>query len=314
MTSRASAKIDQPGESRKPGDPSKLKVWLLAARLPTLPAAVSPVLVGTAVGAAETRFHPLLFIAALIASLLIQIGTNFANDYYDFHKGADTADRLGPVRVTQSGLISAGQVKRAALLTFGLALLIGIYLVAETGWPILVIGILSIICGIAYTGGPWPLGYHGLGDLFVFIFFGVLAVSGSAYLQSGVFDRLALLCSVPVGLLVTNILVVNNLRDLGTDRLSGKHTLAVRIGDRLSRQQYLLFVVIAYLTPLLIWLIGWSNPWVLLSWLSLPLAVALALTVGGDAAGPKLNPVLKRTGQLHLVFGILFAIGLFLGV
>lgn len=311
MRANVRIEIDQPSS---PGSPGRLKVWLLAARLPTLPAAVSPVLVGTAVGAAETHFHPLLFVAALVASLLIQIGTNFANDYYDFHKGADTADRLGPVRVTQSGLISSGQVKRAALLTFGLALLIGIYLVAETGWPILVIGILSIVCGIAYTGGPWPLGYHGLGDLFVFIFFGVLAVSGSAYLQSGVFDRLALLCSVPVGLLVTNILVVNNLRDLETDRVTGKHTLAVRIGEQLSRQQYLAFVVIAYLTPLLVWLLGWSNLWVLLSWLSLPLAVALTLTVTGDAAGPKLNPVLKRTGQLHLVFGILFAIGLFLGV
>lgn len=292
--------------------PSRRRAWVLAARPPTLPAAVVPVLVGTAAGVAGASFKPLPFVAAFVASLLIQIGTNFANDYYDFHKGADTHERLGPLRVTQSGLISPAEVKRATVVTFGAALLIGLYLVAVGGWPILVIGLLSILCGVAYTGGPWPLGYHGLGDLFVFIFFGVLAVGGSAYLQSGVFDRLALAASVPVGLLVTNILVVNNLRDIDTDRAAGKRTLAVRIGVPASRGQYLLFVVVAYLVPLLLWLTGLAGPWVLLPWLTLPLAIKEVRAVFGRAAGPALNVVLKQTGQLHLAFGILFALGLLL--
>lgn len=291
---------------------SRARIWLLAARPQTLPAAVAPVLVGTAAGVAAAAFKPLPFVAALIASLLIQIGTNFANDLFDFRHGADTAERLGPVRVTQRGLITPAQMTRATVMTFGAALLLGVYLAVVGGWPILVIGLLSIVCGVAYTGGPWPLGYHGLGDLFVFIFFGVLAVSGSAYLQSGVCDTLSLAASVPVGLLVTNILVVNNLRDIQTDRAAGKHTLAVLIGARASRAQYVLFTLVAYLVPLLLWLTGTTNAWVLLSWLSLPLGVFLARIVGSGAAGPALNPVLKRTGQLHLLFGVLFALGLLL--
>ncbi|HUZ01824.1 MAG TPA: 1,4-dihydroxy-2-naphthoate polyprenyltransferase [Thermomicrobiaceae bacterium] len=291
---------------------SRRRAWVLAARLPTLPAAVTPVLVGTAAGVRGASFRPLPFAAALVASLLIQVGTNFANDYFDFHKGADTAERLGPVRVTQSGLISAAEVKRAAMLTFGLAVLIGVYLVAVGGWPILAIGLASVVAAVAYTGGPWPLAYHGLGDLFVFIFFGVLAVGGSAYLQAGTFSHLALASAVPVGLLVVNILVINNLRDIATDRAAGKRTLAVRIGDRASRLQYALFVVISYLIPLLLWLTGAAPAWVLLAWLSLPLAVGLLRTVLRGTPGPALNPVLGQTGRLELVFGLLFALGLLL--
>jgi len=291
---------------------SRRRAWVLAARLPTLPAAVTPVLVGTAAGVRGVAFRPLPFVAALVASLLIQVGTNFANDYFDFHKGADTAERLGPVRVTQSGLISAAEVKRAAMLTFGLALLIGVYLVAVGGWPILAIGLASVVAAVAYTGGPWPLAYHGLGDVFVFIFFGLLAVGGSAYLQAGTLTGLALAAAVPVGLLVVNILVINNLRDIATDGAAGKRTLAVRIGAPASRLQYLTFVVISYLVPLLLWLTGTTPAWVLLAWLSLPLAAALLRTVLRGTSGPALNPVLGQTGRLELVFGLLFALGLLL--
>jgi 1,4-dihydroxy-2-naphthoate octaprenyltransferase len=292
--------------------PSRARVWYLAARPPTLPAAVVPVLVGTAVGVSEAAFRPLVFLAALIASLLIQIATNFANDLSDFHKGADNETRVGPLRVAQSGLITPGDLKRGIVVTFGLAMLVGLYLIYIGGWPILFIGLFSILSGLAYTGGPWPLGYHGLGDLFVFIFFGVIAVTGSAYLQTGDVTGLALAASVPVGLLVTNILVINNLRDVGTDRVAGKHTLAVLLGAATVRGQYVVFTSIAYLIAPLLWWLGGASPFVLLSWLTLPIAVKLVRIVLAGTSGPPLNRVLKATGQLHLLFGILLALGLLL--
>ena len=287
------------------------RAWLLAARPATLPAAIVPVLVGTAavVGPGGVQTGP--FVGALLGSLLIQIGTNLANDVFDFHKGADTAERLGPVRVTQSGMIAPRQVLVATYLTFGLAALVGAYLISIGGWPILAIGVLSILAGLAYTGGPWPLGYHGLGDVFVFTFFGVVAVVGSAYLQVLAVAPLVVVASIPVGLLVTAILVVNNLRDIDTDRVAGKRTLAVRLGRRATRAQYLLLLVVAYLVPLSLWLSGATRWGVLLPFLSLPLAVSLARLVA-TAEGRPLNRALKRTGQLHLLFGVLFAIGLWL--
>jgi 1,4-dihydroxy-2-naphthoate octaprenyltransferase len=292
--------------------PSRWRVWFLAARPPTLPAAVVPVLVGTAVGVSESSFRPAVFVVALLASLLIQIGTNFANDLSDFHKGADTAARLGPTRVTQSGLITPSDLKRGIAAAFGLALLAGLYLVYIGGWPIVVIGLVSILCGIAYTGGPWPLGYHGLGDLFVFIFFGVIAVTGSAYLQSGHVTTLALLASIPVGLLVTNILVINNLRDVETDREAGKHTLAVIFGELFARAQYTLFSMAAYIVIPFLWYVGGASPFVLLTWLTLPLSARLVGPVYLGLSGRPLNKVLKMTGQLHLLFGALLALGLLL--
>ena len=287
-------------------------VWLLAARPATLPAAVVPVLVGTAVGAARAGFRPLPFVAALLGALLIQVATNFANDYSDFHRGADTAERLGPTRVTQSGLLTPAQVLRGIVATFGLAVLLGLYLVWVGGWPILAIGVASILAGLAYTGGPWPFGYHGLGDVFVFVFFGLVAVMGSAYLQTGRWSALAAAAAVPVGLLVTNILVVNNLRDLPTDRVAGKGTLAVRIGERATRLQYALLAAVAYLVPLLLAVAGRAPRPVLLTWITLPLAAALVRQVLGGLAGRELNAVLKRTGQLEMAFGVLLAAGLLL--
>jgi 1,4-dihydroxy-2-naphthoate octaprenyltransferase len=252
-----------------------------------------------------------VFIATLASALLIQIGTNFANDYSDFHRGADHDGRLGPVRVTQSGLISHESVRRGIFVAFGAAALFGCYLAWIGGWPIVLIGLLSIICGLAYTGGPWPFGYHGLGDLFVFVFFGLVAVTGTAYLQTGVWSVFALIVSIPIGLLVTNILVINNLRDLPTDLAAGKNTLAVRLGDSRTRAQYALLTALAYLIPLgLAFGGGPARRWLLLPWLTTPLAFILVREVLGGIAGRDLNPMLKRTGLLLLSFGLLFTAGL----
>ena len=293
--------------------PSPARAWLLASRPATLPAAAVPVMVGAAAAvSAGATFQPLVFAATLAAALLIQIGTNFANDYSDFHRGADHAGRLGPLRVTQSGLISQAAVRHGIIVAFGLAVLLGAYLAWVGGWPIVVIGILSVVCGLAYTGGPWPFGYHGLGDVFVFVFFGLVAVSGTAYLQSGAWSALALAMAVPVGLLVTNILVVNNLRDLPTDRDAGKRTLAVRLGVRGTRAQYALLTAVAYFVPTVVAFGDGRRRWLLLPWLSAPLAIMLTRRVLGGQAGRDLNPMLKRTGQLLLLFGALLATGLLL--
>jgi 1,4-dihydroxy-2-naphthoate polyprenyltransferase len=292
-----------------PREITPARAWVLAARPATLPAAVVPVLVGAAAALGEgARFRPFVFAMTLVCALLIQIGTNFANDYSDFLKGADTAARLGPVRVTASGLMTRDQVRRGIIVAFGLAVMIGVYLAWIGGWPIIAIGILSVISGLAYTGGPFPTGYHGLGDLFVFVFFGIIAVTGTAFLQTGSWSRLALLLSIPIGLLVTNILVVNNLRDLPTDVAAGKRTLATRIGDRATRMQYVLFCVASFLVPLAMAMDPGSR-WMLLPILSAPLAITLVRKVAGGVSGTDLNPVLERSGQLLLVFGMLLAIG-----
>jgi 1,4-dihydroxy-2-naphthoate octaprenyltransferase len=272
------------------------------------------VVVGTAaaLGGGAT-FRPIVFVATLLAALLIQVGTNFANDYSDFHRGADHEGRLGPVRVTQSGLLAHGAVRRGIVMTFGAATLLGCYLVWVGGWPIIAIGVLSVLSGLAYTGGPWPFGYHGLGDVFVFVFFGLVAVTGSAYLQAGAWSTLALAASLPVGLLVTNILVVNNLRDLPTDGAAGKRTLAVRIGDRATRMQYALLTALAYAAPTVLALSSPRRYWLLLPWLTAPLAFRLVRQVAGDLAGRELNPMLGRTGRLLLLFGVLLAVGLLVG-
>jgi 1,4-dihydroxy-2-naphthoate octaprenyltransferase len=290
--------------------PSRVQSWVLATRPKTLPAAVVPVLVGTAVAHHEgANIHPWVFTATLVAALLIQVATNFANDYSDFLRGADNDGRLGPLRVTQSGLLSPGAVRGGILIAIVLALLLGGYLAWVGGWPIIAIGLLSILSGLAYTGGPWPFGYHALGDAFVFVFFGVVAVMGTCYLQTGDWSALAFAASIPVGLLSMSILIVNNLRDLPTDRAAGKHTLAVRIGDRATRWQYAVSMAAAYLTPVILVLRDLRTGWLLLPWLSVPLAAGLLRRVLGGTAGRELNPVLERSGQLLLVFGGLLAAG-----
>ena len=293
--------------------PSGARVWLLAARPATLAAAIAPVLVGTGLalhGGQELHEH--IFIPILLAALLIQIGTNFANDVFDFRRGADTAERLGPLRVTQGGLVSPRQMLTATYLTFGLAALIGVYLIAIGGWPILLIGLACIMAGVAYTGGPWPYGYHALGDVVCFLTFGVLAVLGTAYLQSQAITPLDVWATLPVGCLVTAILIVNNLRDIDTDRRTGKVTLAVRLGRRGTRLEYALCVAVAYLVILGIGLAGMVGAWWWLPLLSLPLGAWLVRFVSRTEGRP-LNQALKRTGQLHLLFAVLFAAALWLG-
>lgn len=286
------------------------RAWILAARPATLPAAIVPVLVGAAAAFAEDgAFRPLVFAMTLLCSILIQIGTNFANDYSDFLKGADHEGRLGPVRVTQSGLISQSEVKRGIFIAFGFAVLVGAYLAWIGGLPIIAIGILSVLAGLAYTGGPFPLGYNGLGDVFVFVFFGMIAVTGTAFLQTDHWSIFALLLSIPIGLLVTNILVVNNLRDLPTDAAAGKRTLATRIGDRATRVQYALFTVAAYLIVVALSVSQPGRRWMLLPLLTVPLAFDLTRGVLGGLSGRDLNLMLKRTSQLLLAFGFLLAIG-----
>jgi len=292
------------------GRPPAWRIWWMAARPMTLPAAISPVLVASAAAAGEGRFRLGVFLAALTAALLIQIGANFANDLFDFKKGADTEARTGPVRVTQAGWVSEGQMVRATALVLGLAFLVGLFLVWVGGWPVLAVGLASIAGALAYTGGPWPLAYHGLGDLFVFIFFGLVAVVTTYYLHTGQVTALAVALAVPVGLIVTDILVVNNLRDIATDRKAGKRTLAVRLGDRATRYQYVLFLVIAYLVPVGLRLAGWVGAAWWLPALSLPLAWRLARTVLAGTQGPALNRVLKGTGQLHLLYGLLLGASL----
>ncbi len=293
-------------------DLSPLQIWILAARPKTLPAAAAPVIVGVGTALAEGVFRAGPATAALLGALLIQIGTNFANDYFDFQKGADNEARLGPTRVTQAGLLAAREVAAGMWIAFGLASLAGLYLIFQAGWPVLLIGLASILAGIAYTGGPFPFGYHGLGDFFVFVFFGPVAVVGTYFVQSGAASPAAVWSSLPIGSLATAILVVNNLRDIETDAIAGKHTLAVRLGRSGTRLEYLLLGVISYLVPLGMWLAGLAPALVLLSWLTFPLFYSLLRKVNQEE-GRALNAALAGTSRLELLFAILFTAGLLLG-
>jgi 1,4-dihydroxy-2-naphthoate octaprenyltransferase len=288
---------------------SPLRIWLMAARIRTLPAAVAPVLVGTSLAGAADVFRVGPFIAALLGSILIQIGTNLANDYSDARRGADTEDRLGPVRVTAGGLVPPRQVLIATYVTFGLAVVCGVYLVFTAGIALLFVGIASIAAGVLYTGGPKPYGYEGLGEIFVFLFFGVAAVTGSTFAQLKAWPWEAFVLSVPVGLLAAAILVVNNVRDMDTDKRAGKRTLAVRLGRERARTVYGLMLYLAYVVAPLPWLVGPLSPWLLAPWLTLPLAVRLARTVRTHADGPTLNEALAQTGMLQLAFCVLLSAG-----
>jgi 1,4-dihydroxy-2-naphthoate octaprenyltransferase len=275
-------------------------VWWLAIRPRTLTAAVAPVIAGTAVAARLGAARPVAALLALFTSVFIQIGTNLANDYSDFKRGAD-AERVGPVRVTQSGLIAPAAVKRAAWLAFGVAAAAGVSLIFLAGWPVAVIGVLSIASGWLYTGGPWPLGYHGLGDVFVFVFFGLVATCGTVYVQALRVPEAAWLSGAAVGALATAILVVNNLRDRETDARVGKRTLAVKIGPTLTRFEYVLLVAFAFaLAPFL------GRPWPLFA---LPLAV-MPLRRVLRSQGAALNSALGETARLQLAYALLLAVEL----
>ena len=285
---------------------------MLATRPRTLPAAVAPVLVGTAMAIADKQFEWLPAIAAMTVALLLQIGVNLANDYFDWVKGIDTQERLGPPRVTQSGLIPAKQVKAGMLVAIMASIIPGLYLASIGGWPVILIGLLCFMAALAYSGGPFPLASHGLGDLFVFIFFGLVAVCGTYYVQARQLTSMVWLMGVLQGLLITAILVVNNLRDIQTDRRSGKRTLAVIIGERGSRIEYLLLLCMAYAIPFILWLGGRSSVWVILPVLSLPLAISLTRIIWKGAGGPVLNQALANTAKLALIYSLLLSIGLIL--
>jgi len=286
----------------------KLNNWVIASRPRTLPAAVVPVLVGSAVAAYHGSFYPLLSVLALVCSLLIQIGTNFTNDLYDFLKGADTEKRKGPLRVLASGMVTPGEMKAAIFIVFFTCFLIGMYLVYEAGIVIFIIGVLSIIAGLAYTAGPYPLAYNGLGDLFVFLFFGFAGTIGTEYLHTKEVSAVAILASIPVGALITNILVVNNYRDIEEDRSAGKNTLAVKIGRNQTRLQYILLLVISFLTPLVLFSFYNFNYWIFLPYLTLPIVIKLVRMMF-VLEGKELNRTLELTAKFSAVFGVLFSAG-----
>ena len=288
------------------------RLWILAARPRTLPAAVAPVLVGTALAGAADELHALRFAAALVASVFIQIGTNLSNDYSDARRGADTEDRLGPVRVTAGGLIPPRRVLIGTYVAFAVAMAAGLYLAAVAGWELLLVGVASILAGVLYTGGPRPYGYEGLGELFVFLFFGVVAVVGSYFVQTEELAWEAFALSVPVGLLAAAILVVNNVRDIDTDRRAGKRTLAVKLGRDRTRTLWLGMTLLALAAPLAIALAGGLSWWLALTVLAWPLAPSLWKKVRERTDGPSLNAALAETGRLLAVFSVLLATGVLL--
>jgi len=293
-----------------PEDSGPLTVWMLAARPKTLPAAVAPVVIGTAIAYHDlSRVHWPSFACALLGAILIQIGTNFANDYFDFVKGTDTAARIGPTRATQAGLISPHTMRRAYLLAFALALAPGMYIIYRGGWPYVAIGLLSILCGILYTGGPFPLGYLGLGDVFVLIFFGPVAVCGTYYLHALGLSRGVFIASLAPGLISTALLTVNNLRDVDQDRVGGKRTLAVRFGRTFARGEYVVCTGAACGVIPVYFALTTANHW----FIAVPLLCAVVVRAPVSAVlkstdGPALNNALASTGKLLLVFSVAFSI------
>jgi 1,4-dihydroxy-2-naphthoate octaprenyltransferase len=281
----------------------------MAARPRTLPAAIAPVLVGTSLAIHYGTFHPIAFTAALLGAILIQIGTNLSNDYSDARRGADSDERIGPVRVTAGGLVPPRQVLIATYLTFGAAVLCGAYLIAIAGWALLAVGAASILAGVLYTGGPRPYGYEGLGEVFVFLFFGLVAVTGSYFVQRRGLPWQAFVLAVPVGLLIAAILVVNNARDIDTDRRAGKRTLAVRLGRERTRVLFAAMIAVAFVTSWVPWFAGALSPWLFVTAAAAPLAIGVVQTVRTHADGPSLNEALARSAKLALVFCLLLCAG-----
>jgi 1,4-dihydroxy-2-naphthoate octaprenyltransferase len=288
---------------------STLQAWILASRPKTLWAAISPVIIGTAMAYGEGRAHMISATLALLAAVLIQIGTNFANDYFDYIHGADTRERLGPTRVTQAGLIKPKTMKIATILIFTSAFMAGVYLIWRGGWPILIIGLLSILFGVLYTAGPYPLGYNGLGDIFVLVFFGIVAVGGTYYVQTLTIDWLVILAGLSPGLFSMAILTVNNLRDVKSDMESGKMTLAVRFGENFARWEYLASVLIACLVPIILFFLTGSHLYALAASGVFIAAIPSIKTVFEQKPGIIFNQVLATTGKLLLIYSLMFSLG-----
>ncbi len=295
------------------GSISRTRAWVMACRPRTLTAAAAPVAAGTGLAYMHGGFAFAPALAALAGAMLIQVGTNLANDYYDYQKGGDSEGRLGPVRVTQAGLIEGRDVLRGAFLAFALATGAGVYLAAVAGWPVVAIGVAGIASGILYTGGPWPLGYHGLGDLFVFVFFGLVAVAGTCFVQVLEFRPDSLTAGVALGAASTAILVVNNLRDIETDARAGKRTLAVRMGGGWTKAQYVVLLALtAAVPPAGMALHGWS-PWVLLSLCALPAVAGTLRLVLSYREPASLNRALAGTARFLGLYGVLLGFGFGLG-
>ena len=288
----------------------KLKIWVNSTRPKTLWAAVGPVLIGTALAYCDTQIHFGILLVTLGAAVLIQIGTNLSNDYFDYMKGADTEERTGPVRATQAGLVSPVAMMRASVGVFGLAALLGLYLISKGGWPILVVGVLSILSGILYTAGPFPLGYMGLGDVFVLFFFGPVAVGGTYYLQTHAINPIVIMAGLAPGLISTAILSVNNIRDHLTDKTAGKKTLVVRLGRSFGIFEYIACVLTASLIPLVLCWTTKGHYGCLISLLALYTArkSIYAVYSKGDDAGT-CNQVLEDTGKFLVLFSVLFSVG-----
>jgi 1,4-dihydroxy-2-naphthoate octaprenyltransferase len=290
---------------------SKINSWLLASRPKTLLAAVVPVTVGSALAISMNKFFLPYSIIALLCSILIQIGTNFTNDLYDYLKGSDTVKRKGPRRVLASGLISVKEMKMAIILVFGFTFILGLYLVYSVDLLILFVGIFSIIAGIVYTAGPYPLAYNGLGDVFVFIFFGIIGTMGTYYLHTQEISLLSFVVSLPVGALITNILVVNNYRDIEEDREANKKTLAVILGREFSRSQFISLIFISYLSSAILYFYFNYSLWIFLPLATLPLAIFLIkmlYTLNGEA----LNKTLELSAKFAGLYGLLLSAGLVL--
>jgi len=287
---------------------SKWQIWLLAARPKTLWAGITPVIMGGAIALDASQLHIAALCAALAGSVFIQIGTNLANDLFDYLKDTDRQDRIGPMRVTQAGLVSPKQMKWATVFVFGLAVLIGFYLVFRGGMPILIIGTLSILFGILYTAGPYPLGYTGWADLFVIVFFGPVAVAGTYYVNALTVTPEVILAGIPAGMISTAILTVNNLRDFKTDTRAGKRTLVVRFGKKFARMEYLFLLLGALCFPIFFSIFSSDHFWVLISLFSAFIMIPSIKKVL-QIEGPELNQVLAQTGKALAIFGILFSIG-----
>ncbi len=286
-----------------------IKIWIEAARPKTLWASIAPVFMGVAMAFSDGRWDLLTAVLTMICSILIQIGTNFANDYFDFKKGADTKERIGPVRATESGRVKPQFMRSAYILAFSFSVLFGLYLINRGGWPILIIGSLSILFGIIYTGGPFPLGYKGLGDIFVLIFFGPVAVGGTYYLQTLEINLSVILAGLSPGLISMALLSVNNLRDIHTDKKAGKKTLAVRFGPVFVRAEYLISILLACAMPLVFLITDPNHPYSLIAMLVILLALPTIKTVLFGEISPALNAALANTGKILLFYSLIFSLG-----
>lgn len=289
----------------------KFDAWVLASRPRTLAAAVMPVIVGSSIAIRDGVFHPIAALVALLCSLLIQVGTNLVNDLFDFLHGTDKKDRIGPQRATASGLLSKYEMKLGIYFTFGLSFFLGLYLVYLGGIFILLIGIFSILAGIAYTAGPFPLAYNGLGDIAVFIFFGLVGTVGTYYVQANEITAMVFWSSIPVGALITNILVVNNYRDREEDHSNGKNTLAVIFGEKFARIQYVFFMIVSYAILFVVYFTFKKSLLIFLPLLSLPLSIKLVRMIF-TLRGHELNKTLELTAKLSALYGLLFAAGILL--